>query len=561
MRQIKLYIVLLVFGLLAGCFEDEGNYSYEEINPPVWFAEYNDVSPKNIYGYAGEGEVMTFKGSSMFKWEGDSATRANEVRYEWKIGDVVIGDQLDFEIPTDELVKKINLKYYSNDKGEWGTFNIIEKETEITFPARLYVWIYPTFALNDWYILSEDNGNSKLSVIRRRSMTEQGQTVSSYELKDNAFESINKQKIPGKPIDLAMETSRDVSPSGACVILTDQVAYEVNLQNMEKVGEVKDQFLDGTPANFNVADLREKAPRSSDEGACTFVATKDGRVFTRMKSPNYLGGQYLTEPYYIDSKEYKITKFGHTLYGGLIPCYDEKNRRVVMATTWREDINHGGGQGDYTSVYRTKMTPLNTSYGAPVDGFPEGTEMLYITAKNHISWGYGGLTLLFTVYYNDPTMDASKTLVGDFSFNNQSQTVTSFGFERWFYLPVKLDESSVILVSGNNRYKSEKYAEEAKYRDFYTVDNKLYYVQRGKDYYDKTVRFVEFNATFNSKITSLAYAYYNFDQLWVGCEDGSIYGYDIRNINEPKLVCEKKLNGKIVSMKQIGWHTGNHDWY
>ena len=158
-------------------------------------------------------------------------------------------------------------------------------------------------------------------------------------------------------------------------------------------------------------------------------------------------------------------------------------------------------------------------------------------------------------------MDGTKTLVGDFSFSNQNQMVTSFGFERWFYLPVKLDESSVILVSCNNRYKSEKYADEAKYRDFYTIGNKLYYIQRGKDYYDKTVRFVEFNATFSSKITSLAYAYYNLDQLWIGCEDGSIYGYDIRNINDPKLVCEKKLNGKIVSMKQIGWHTSNHDWF
>lgn len=555
MKQVKQYIVLLVFGLLAGCFEDEGNYSYKEINPPIWLEQFNDVNPKNIRGYAGKGEVMVFKGSSMFKWEGDSATRANEVRYEWKIGDVVIGDQLDFEIPTDELVEKINLKHYSNSRGEWGTFNIIEKETGIVFPARLLVWIFPTFAVDDWYILSEDNGNSKLSAIRQRTVTELGQTTLSYELKDNAFEDINHQKIPGRPIDLAMEASRDVSPSGACVIITDQVAYEVNLQNMEKVSEVKDQFLDGTPADFNVSDLRELTPLG------TFVATKDGRVFSRIRSVNSLGGQYLTEPYYIDDKGYKITKFGHSLYGGIIPCYDEKNRRIIMATTWREDVNHGGGQGDVTSVYRTKMTPLTTHYNVPVDGFPEGTEVLKVTAKNHISFGYGGTNLLFTVYYNDPTMEA-RTLVGDFSFNNQSQQLNPTGLERWFYLPVKLDESSVILVSANNNSKYlSQYVDDAKYRDFYTIGNKLYYIQRGTGYADMTPRFVEFNATFNSKITSLAYAYYYLHQLWIGCEDGSIYGYDITNINNPRLVCEKKLNGKIVSIKQIGWRTTNHDLF
>lgn len=556
--RFYIFIVPLMFGLLAGCFEDEGNYNYEEINPPLWVQEFNEISPKNIYGYAGEGEVMKFNGSSMFKWDGDSANRAKEVRYEWKIGDVVIGDQLDFEIATDALVEKIGLKRYSNDKGEWGTFNIIEKETGITFPARLYVWIYPTFAPDDWYILSENNGNAKVSVIRSRSTVVQGQKVINYELKDDAYKSINGHDIPGKPLDLVMETSRDISASGACVILTDQVAYEVNLENMEKVSEVKDQFLDGTPKNFEIVAMKEKAPQSPSfgEGSASFVVTKDGRLFTRMRSANYLVGKYLTEPYYIDKKSYKITKLGHSVYGGLIPCYDEKNRRVVMATTWREDV--GESMEDQVSVYKTRVIPINESYAVPVGGFPEGTEMLYLSVKKHISWGYSGTTLLCTVYYNDPTMGL-QTLVGDFSFDNRSASLARPMFERWFFLPVKLDASSVILVSANGRTGTT--ADAAKYRDFYTVDNKLYYVQRGTNYSDMEARFVEFNASFTSKITSLAYAYFDLDQLWVGCEDGSIYAYDIKNINTPKLLFEKKLNGKIVSMKQIGWHTSNHDWY
>lgn len=561
MKHIKLYITLLILGLLVGCFEDEGNYSYEEINPPLWVQEFNDRTPKYVYGYAGAGEVMKFKGSSMFRWEGDSIARAQEVRYEWKIGDIVIGDQLDFEISTDELVKTLGMTRYSNDNGEWGTFNIIEKETGITFPARLYVFIYPMFAPNDWYILSENGKNAKLSVIRPRKIVEQGQSVTSYELKDDAYKNVNGHEIPGQPLDLAMETSRDVSASGACVIVTDQVAYEVNVQNMEKVNEVRNQFLDGTPENFDVIAMKEKAPQSPSfgEGSASFVITKDGRLFTRMRSANYLVGKYLTEPYYVDAKGYKITKFGHSLYGNVIPCYDEKNRRVVMATTWREDISHGGGFGNQTSVYKTRVIPVDKNYGVPVDGFPEGTEVLFLGAKNHISWGYGGTTQLFTVYYNDPTASKPHTLVGDFSFDNRNASVTSLFFERWFYLPVKLDASSVILVSANLRSGSTPDA--AKYRDFYTVDNKLYYVQRGTGYSDKNVRFVEFNATFGSKITSLAYAFFDLDELWVGCEDGSIYAYNIENINDPKLLFEKKLDGKVISMKQIGWHTSSHDWY
>lgn len=557
MKSIRLYIILFLFGLLTGCFEDEGNYSYEEINPPLWSDNFNTSSPKRMFGYAGDGEVMKFRGSKMFTWETDSAMRADEVRYEWKIKGVVISEELDFDMPTDEVVKKIGLTRYSNDVGEWGTFSVIEKKTGITFPARLFVYFYPPFAPDDWFILSENGDKSKVSVISPRTVSENGKNTVNYKLKDDVYATINGHDIPGKPKDLVMETSRDVSAGGACVILTDQVAYEVNVQNMMKVDEVKDQFLDGAPADFKIAAMREKAPSSPSfgEGSASFIVTEDGRLFTRMRSANYLVGKYLTEPYYIDAKGYEITMLGHSTYGQNIPCYDAKNRRVVMATTWREDV--GEDMYNKTSVYKTRVIPLKSHVNVPVSGFAEGTEMLYLSQKNHISWGFTGTSLLFTAYYNEPGADG--TIIGDFGFDNRSASFQFNGFERWFRLPVKLDASSVFLVSST--YRSSTYAEDAKYRDFYSVGNELYFVQRAADWMDTSVRFLKFNATIPSKITSLAYAFFDLDQLWIGCEDGTIQAYDIRNINSPVLLFEKNVGGKVASIKQIGWHTTSHDWY
>ena len=557
MKSIRLYIILFLFGLLTGCFEDEGNYSYEEINPPLWSDNFNTSSPKRMFGYAGDGEVMKFRGSKMFTWETDSAMRADEVRYEWKIKGVVISEELDFDMPTDEVVKKIGLTRYSNDVGEWGTFSVIEKKTGITFPARLFVYFYPPFAPDDWFILSENGDKSKVSVISPRTVSENGKNTVNYKLKDDVYATINGHDIPGKPKDLVMETSRDVSAGGACVILTDQVAYEVNVQNMMKVDEVKDQFLDGAPADFKIAAMREKAPSSPSfgEGSASFIVTEDGRLFTRMRSANYLVGKYLTEPYYIDAKGYEITMLGHSTYGQNIPCYDAKNRRVVMATTWREDV--GEDMYNKTSVYKTRVIPLKSHVNVPVSGFAEGTEMLYLSQKNHISWGFTGTSLLFTAYYNEPGADG--TIIGDFGFDNRSATFKYAGLERKLTLPVKLDASSVLLVSSN--YRSSEYAEDAKYRDFYSVGNELYFVQRPDFYFDFSMRVVKFNATIPSKITSLAYAFFDLDQLWIGCEDGTIQAYDIRNINSPVLLFEKNVGGKVASIKQIGWHTTSHDWY
>lgn len=557
MKSIRLYIILFLFGLLTGCFEDEGNYSYEEINPPLWSDNFNTSSPKRMSGYAGDGEVMKFRGSKMFTWETDSAMRAEEVRYEWKIKGVVISEELDFDMPTDEVVKKIGLTRYSNDVGEWGTFSVIEKKTGITFPARLFVYFYPPFAPDDWFILSENGDKSKVSVISPRTVSENGKNTVNYKLKEDVYATINGHDIPGKPKDLVMETSRDVSAGGACVILTDQVAYEVNVQNMMKVDEVKDQFLDGAPVDFKIAAMREKAPSSPSfgEGSASFIVTEDGRLFTRMRSANYLVGKYLTEPYYIDAKGYEITMLGHSTYGQNIPCYDAKNRRVVMATTWREDV--GEDMYNKTSVYKTRVIPLKSHVNVPVSGFAEGTEMLYLSQKNHISWGFTGTSLLFTAYYNEPGADG--TIIGDFGFDNRSAAFKYAGLERKLTLPVKLDASSVFLVSSN--YRSSTYAEEAKYRDFYSVGNELYFVQRPDFYYDFSMRVIKFNATIPSKITSLAYAFFDLDQLWIGCEDGTIQAYDIRNINSPVLLFEKNVGGKVASIKQIGWHTTSHDWY
>ena len=557
MKSIRLYIILFLFGLLTGCFEDEGNYSYEEINPPLWSDNFNTSSPKRMSGYAGDGEVMKFRGSKMFTWETDSAMRAEEVRYEWKIKGVVISEELDFDMPTDEVVKKIGLTRYSNDVGEWGTFSVIEKKTGITFPARLFVYFYPPFAPDDWFILSENGDKSKVSVISPRTVSENGKNTVNYKLKEDVYATINGHDIPGKPKDLVMETSRDVSAGGACVILTDQVAYEVNVQNMMKVDEVKDQFLDGAPVDFKIAAMREKAPSSPSlgEGSASFIVTEDGRLFTRMRSANYLVGKYLTEPYYIDAKGYEITMLGHSTYGQNIPCYDAKNRRVVMATTWREDV--GEDMYNKTSVYKTRVIPLKSHVNVPVSGFAEGTEMLYLSQKNHISWGFTGTSLLFTAYYNEPGADG--TIIGDFGFDNRSAAFKYAGLERKLTLPVKLDASSVFLVSSN--YRSSEYAEDAKYRDFYSVGNELYFVQRPDFYFDFSMRVVKFNATIPSKITSLAYAFFDLDQLWIGCEDGTIQAYDIRNINSPVLLFEKNVGGKVASIKQIGWHTTSHDWY
>ena len=51
MKRI-LYMLLGMTLLLTACFEDEGNYDYQELTPPHWMEDYVN-NPKTFVGRAG----------------------------------------------------------------------------------------------------------------------------------------------------------------------------------------------------------------------------------------------------------------------------------------------------------------------------------------------------------------------------------------------------------------------------------------------------------------------------------------------------------------------------
>ena len=137
---------------------------------------------------------------------------------------------------------------------------------------------------------------------------------------------------------------------------------------MSLYGKIEgDEFLDGTPANFQLVARADYDATENRQLQRSWPRT-DGQLYCRLMSGNYLGGKYLTEPYFVDEKGYKVTKFWNTNYNEMIPCYDEKNRRVMIASVEMTQVGE-----DYTSVFRPIIVPLSgtPAYGAPVNCFPE----------------------------------------------------------------------------------------------------------------------------------------------------------------------------------------------
>ena len=112
MRKIHILFCLSFF-LIFGCLEDEGNYDYYDIKEP---------------------NVMKLRGHDAFRWDTDSVSREREVRYEWKLNDVVIATEADIDIPVDSVIKWTKMEELcATDKWVRGSFTVIDKEFETRF--------------------------------------------------------------------------------------------------------------------------------------------------------------------------------------------------------------------------------------------------------------------------------------------------------------------------------------------------------------------------------------------------------------------------------------------
>lgn len=511
MKKLNILGFLACLLLLFGCFKDEGNYEYSELTEPTWLFDHLS-QPLRITTYAGD----TAKCQALFEFGADSAEILPHLRYEWRFRGVLLSEDRHFWMVTDSLIAKLNLPF-SETTGSNGSYTIIDTRTGVKHMVRTWLTIRPKFYHGDWLILSEHNANSKLSFYKKK--TRSGYI--EYTLYDNLFEEVNGSPLMGQPRKLRYSQARDVSvPIGATSVITSQAAYLINNENFEVVQDYRDEFLDGTPSDFNISNIFHSR-------LLAYIATEDGRLFRRVLSDNWLGGRFLTEPYVIDAKGYKVTDFGFgktAQTSQISPVYDELNRRVMMI--------------QMRQPYRIMPTTTvpTASIPTPVWEMPEGTEILYLGASSHKTTVTNGPGL-FTMVYND---ESGNTRIADFMVEQANALVLEHA------------NSADIPFPGGNMPVGTKFLGTAdRYVPnylFYTRGNELRYINRlneGDNLY----------MSFDSEITDVKYAAYNinYKQIVLGFANGDFLMVDISAFEEPRIMPETKVNvgGKVVDIMEI----------
>lgn len=551
------FVGMLMPLMLASCFSDEGNYEYESLKPPTWLDNFMN-RPIQVLVYGGRN--VKLDGSRYFNWgKLDSLQRSQEVRYEWRMNGKVFSDQLKEEMTTDEFLKRMGLEEMPV-KEQSGDFSIIEKSSGVTFKVKCTLFFKPAIGGGDFVVYSAksptETNVGKLTVFRLVYINEKGRLKQNYD-----FGRYVLNDIPGTPKTLDVAVAKNVGAAGSLTVITEEGDATVyNAGNLKKEWELSSQFADGIPDNFKVSGRKDQEDGGLNTPASTWVVTKDGRLFSRQFGKNYLGGKFLSEPYYIDSLGYKITKFGHTNWGVTnIPCYDEKNRRVVLATS----VN----SSDFYK-YRSFVATLHSNqFYSPAEKMPADAKVYYLTTMNGAEYR-DNRNSWFQAYYTTQ----GKSMVACFAVDNYGRRLTyTMNYMSPYEVPGHLftDETVFLTASGEHLTGSSSKA----YTDLFSEGKDLYAIERdgNRTYFgasEVTIRQIPLEGI-TSKITCMVYDVMDYwmgldgeyPHLVVGCENGDVLVYYAVPVTHPRLMKKYNVGGRVSTIKQVAMPSGYLDLY
>ncbi|MFC2814130.1 MAG: hypothetical protein ACFN4S_09995, partial [Prevotella conceptionensis] len=396
----------------------------------------------------------------------------------------------------------------------------------------------------------------KLTVFRLNYLKEKGKLKENFE-----FGKYVVDNVPGTPRSLDVAVAKNVGAAGSLTLITEEGdAMVYNAGNLKKEWDLSSQFADGSPDNFKVSGRKDQEDGGMNTPALTWVATKDGRLFSRQFGKNYLGGKFISDPYYIDSLGYKITKFGHTNWGVTnVPCYDEKNRRVVLATTTNSS--------DFYKYRSFVVTLHSDQFYSPAEKMPEDANVYYLTTMNGDEYR-DNRNSWFQAYYTT----GGKSMVACFAVDNYARRLTyTMNYMSPYEIPGHLFTNETVFLTASGEQLSGNSSKA--YTDLFSEGMDIYAIQRDGNRTtfganEITIKKIPLEGI-TSKITYMVYDVtgywvgldHEYPHLVVGCENGDVLIYYAVPVAHPRLMKKYNVGGRVCAIKQVAMPSGYLDLY
>lgn len=323
MKKINILITLIICTYLQSCYKDLGNYDYIDSNRIESISDNSNKTNRSVV--LGD----TIRIIPIIKWKYPNRdTSAVAFDFKWVVNDSIISKERNLEYLPKKTLSQANCDLYVTEKTK-GIVTIYQGLISVSSSFK-----------SGWVILSEKDGKSILSYIRRDQKTdENGKKYYHYaEYKDiyaTNFSGTSLGYNPKKLIPIMIDGSKDEI---LVIQAPDQCVY-LSGEDFSKNIFLKDEFEHKKyPNGFIPSDF-------VDGAQCTYLLGENGDVFWKV-SPSFYGKLHLTSfipmPLYHEGG-LKIKKIPKTkIYGSdIIHMYDVLHNRLLARYT---SFTSGGGK-------------------------------------------------------------------------------------------------------------------------------------------------------------------------------------------------------------------------
>ncbi len=320
---MKNNILLLFTFIIFGCIEDKGNYEYNPVR---------DLEIKNLTSITlSVGETVTLIPKVIIRYD-KTETALENVEYEWLVEHEVVG-------------REPSLVYTGKEYGSYDCMlRIIDPLTKVVSYMDFEISVISKYN-SGILILSEENGQAQLSMIRSKYMQDtiiyDGEWKNVYSIENDG------DKLRGKPIFMqehwVYSDGGEIS-LGEITVLTEEngkiLVQELNGNTLKRETYIEQEFKDGkVPLNF--------APKSVlHTDFDSFILDKSGEVYIRRSSVNtaYHTGYFADNIKLWGGKNFSDLIFTqYNMVNGVLALeINEKGKRDyvgIYSDYWRQESN------------------------------------------------------------------------------------------------------------------------------------------------------------------------------------------------------------------------------
>lgn len=302
MRTIYIILTASIIFLLSGCYKDNGNYAYKEINT----ISIDSMKPKYFFLF---NEKIIIKPAIKFEKEGHS-----NLSYVWTIDGEVVSNEKNLDV------------VYSNPENKSyvvGQYEVINNNDNNHYVKRFNLRFSTGFQ-KGWLILSKKDGKGKLSYVRN-------DEDKGYTIYPGIYNTTNNENLGSNPLKIVEHWNKKSSKTGNILIIQQDGNYTVDIDgsSMHKIGYTSDYFLNNIkPENYKPIDEYYLIGTS-------VIVNSDGSIYSRKHSDAYLyqSGKYNDTPVYLEGG-FNITKIIRTPHNltEFVLLFDSKFKRFLMFT-------------------------------------------------------------------------------------------------------------------------------------------------------------------------------------------------------------------------------------